>query len=113
MAGHKATRKKPEGSHGRPGLPFREQRGVRMKKLKRKAYEKHLEPMQLELVAMARWLAHTGKRVLVLLEGRDTSGKGGAIKAISEHVTSRRCRAVALRSEAHPSELQPLMTISN
>src|SRR3546814_1393660 len=67
-----------------------------MKKLKRKQYEKQLEPMQLELVAMARWLAHTGKRVLVLLEGRDTAGKGGAIKAISEHVNPRQCRVVAL-----------------
>src|SRR3546814_11866236 len=67
-----------------------------MKKLKRKQYEKQLEPMQLELVAMARWLAHTGKRVLVLLEGRDTAGKGGAIKAISEHVNPRQCRLVAL-----------------
>jgi len=67
-----------------------------MKKLKRKHYEKLLEPMQVELVAMARWLAHSGKRVLVLLEGRDTAGKGGAIKAISEHVNPRRCRVVAL-----------------
>src|SRR3546814_15549079 len=67
-----------------------------MKKLKRKAYEKHLEPMQLELVAMARWLAHTGKRVLVLLAGRDTAGKGGAIKAISEHVNPRQCHVVPL-----------------
>ena len=67
-----------------------------MKKLKRKPYEKHLEPLQLELVAMARWLAHSGKRVLVLLEGRDTAGKGGAIKAITEHVNPRRCRVVAL-----------------
>src|SRR3546814_7571494 len=67
-----------------------------MKKLKRKHYEKLLEPMQLELVAMARWLAHTGKRVVVLLEGRDTAGKGGAIKAISKHVNPRQCRVVAL-----------------
>ncbi|MDN5780936.1 MAG: polyphosphate kinase 2 [Luteimonas sp.] len=67
-----------------------------MKKLKRKEYEKQLEPMQLELVAMARWLAHTGKRVLVLLEGRDTAGKGGTIGAISEHVNPRQCRIVAL-----------------
>jgi len=67
-----------------------------MKKLKRKKYEKRLEPMQVELVAMARWLAHSGKRVLVLLEGRDTAGKGGTIKAISEHVNPRRCRVVAL-----------------
>jgi polyphosphate kinase 2 len=67
-----------------------------MKKLKRKAYEKQLEPMQLELVAMARWLAHSGKRVLVLLEGRDTAGKGGVIGAISDHLNPRQCRIVAL-----------------
>ncbi|MGN7724410.1 polyphosphate kinase 2 [Luteimonas sp. 22616] len=67
-----------------------------MKKLKRKPYEKQLEPMQLELVAMARWLAHTGKRVLVVLEGRDTAGKGGVIGAISDHLNPRQCRIVAL-----------------
>jgi polyphosphate kinase len=67
-----------------------------MKKLKRKDYEKQLEPMQLELVAMARWLAQTGKRVLVLLEGRDTAGKGGVIGAISDHLNPRQCRIVAL-----------------
>ena len=46
--------------------------------LKRKRYEKLLEPMQAELVAMARWAALTGQRFLVLFEGRDTAGKGGA-----------------------------------
>ncbi len=67
-----------------------------MKKLKRKDYEKLLEPMQLELAAMARWLAHAGKRIVVVLEGRDTAGKGGAIGAISEHLNPRQCRVVAL-----------------
>ncbi len=67
-----------------------------MDKLKRKAYEKALEPMQEELVAMTRWLAHTGKRVVVLFEGRDTAGKGGAIGAIRDHVNPRQCRVVAL-----------------
>ena len=67
-----------------------------MKKLKSKAYEKQLEPMQLELVAMARWLAHSGKRIVVLLEGRDTAGKGGVIKAITSHFNPRQCRIVAL-----------------
>ena len=67
-----------------------------MKKLKRKPYRKQLEPMQLELVAMARWLVHAGKRIVVLLEGRDTAGKGGVIEAISEHVNPRQCRIVAL-----------------
>jgi len=64
--------------------------------LKRKQYEKQLGPMQLELVSMARWLKHTGQRALVLLEGRDTAGKGGAIQDISRHLNPRQCRIVAL-----------------
>ncbi|MDG2526382.1 polyphosphate kinase 2 [Stenotrophomonas sp. HITSZ_GD] len=64
--------------------------------LKRKEYEKLVKPLQLELVSMARWLQHTGQRALVLLEGRDTAGKGGVIQAISEHLNPRQCRVVAL-----------------
>ena len=67
-----------------------------MSKLKRKEYQKLLEPMQVELVAMARWLQHTGKRLVVVVEGRDTAGKGGVIDAISEYVNPRQCRVVAL-----------------
>ncbi|MEO5628212.1 MAG: polyphosphate kinase 2 [Thermomonas sp.] len=67
-----------------------------MSKLKRKDYDTLLEPMQQELVAMARWLQHTGKRVVVLFEGRDTAGKGGAINAVGAHVNPRQCRVVAL-----------------
>jgi polyphosphate kinase 2 len=72
-----------------------------MKNLKRKEYEKLLEPLQLELVAMTRWLQHSGKRVVVVIEGRDTAGKGGVISAISEHLNPRQCRVVAL---SKPSE---------
>jgi polyphosphate kinase 2 len=72
-----------------------------MKNLKRKEYEKLLEPLQLELVAMSRWLQHTGKRVVVLVEGRDTAGKGGVINAISEHLNPRQCHVLAL---SKPSE---------
>lgn len=67
-----------------------------MKKLKRKDYEELLEPMQVDLVAMARWIAATGKRLVVLFEGRDTAGKGGAIDAIREHLNPRQCRVAAL-----------------
>ena len=67
-----------------------------MSKLKRKQYDALLEPMQLELVAMARWLQHTGRRMVVVVEGRDTAGKGGAIQAISEHVNPRQCKVIAL-----------------
>ena len=67
-----------------------------MKPLKRKAFDAALEPMQIELAAVARWLQHSGKRLLVLFEGRDTAGKGGAIEAIAEHLNPRQCRVVAL-----------------
>jgi len=67
-----------------------------MKKLKRKEYEELLEPMQVDLVAMARWVAARGQRLVVLFEGRDTAGKGGAIDAIREHLNPRQCRVIAL-----------------
>ncbi len=64
--------------------------------MKRKQYEKLLEPLEHELVAMARWAKATGERICVLLEGRDTAGKGGTIKAISQRVNPRQCRIGAL-----------------
>ena len=64
--------------------------------MKRKEYEELLEPMQVELTRMARWAQATNRRILVLVEGRDTAGKGGVIKAISEHINPRQCRVVAL-----------------
>lgn len=67
-----------------------------MKKLKRKEYEELLEPLQLELVHMANWAQHAGKRIVVIFEGRDTAGKGGAIEAIAEHINPRQCRVLAL-----------------
>ena len=67
-----------------------------MTKLKRKDYEARLKPLQLELAAMARWASHCGARIVVVVEGRDTAGKGGAIGAITEHLNPRQCRVVAL-----------------
>jgi polyphosphate kinase 2 len=65
-------------------------------KLKRKAYEKLLEPLQVELARMAQWVQHEGKRLVVVFEGRDTAGKGGAVDAIRRHLNPRQCRVVAL-----------------
>ena len=67
-----------------------------MSKLKRKEYEKLLEPLQVELAHMAQWVRHEGKRLVVVFEGRDTAGKGGAIDAIREHLNPRQCRVAAL-----------------
>ena len=64
--------------------------------MKRKAYEELLEPLELELAAMARWAKARGERICVLFEGRDTAGKGGVIRAISERLNPRQCRVVAL-----------------
>ncbi|VVT05932.1 Transcriptional regulator [Erythrobacter sp. EC-HK427] len=64
--------------------------------MKTKQYEELLEPMEQELVQMARWAKATGERICVLLEGRDTAGKGGTIKAISQRLNPRQCRVVAL-----------------
>lgn len=67
-----------------------------MSKLKRKDYHKALKPMQRELVHLARWALYEGKRIVVLVEGRDSAGKGGVIGAIREHLNPRQCRVVAL-----------------
>jgi polyphosphate kinase 2 len=64
-------------------------------------YFDKLEPLQLELNDLARWLAHTGKRLMVVIEGRDTAGKGGVISAIADTLNPRQCRTVAL---GKPSE---------
>ncbi|MFO6431037.1 polyphosphate kinase 2 [Erythrobacter sp. W302b] len=64
--------------------------------MKRKDYEAALEPLSLELVSMARWVKATAARVVVLFEGRDTAGKGGAISAVRQELNPRQCRTVAL-----------------
>ncbi|MBD9369358.1 polyphosphate kinase 2 [Xanthomonas sp. XNM01] len=68
----------------------------RDKPLKKRRYHALLEPMQLELAHMAAWLQHSGQRLVVLFEGRDTAGKGGAIQAIAKHLNPRQCRIAAL-----------------
>ena len=72
-----------------------------MKQLKRKKYDKLMEPLQAELVMMARWVAATGQRLVVVFEGRDTAGKGGAINALADNLNPRQCKIVAL---GRPSE---------
>ena len=67
-----------------------------MGKLKREEYEDQIEPMEQELVAMARWAKQSGARICIIFEGRDTAGKGGAIRAVSEQLNPRQCRIVAL-----------------
>ena len=83
-----------------------------MSKLKRKRYETLLEPMQEELVAVARWVAATGQRLVVLFEGRDTAGKGGAIQAIADRLNPRQCRTVALAKPTEESAANGISSVT-
>jgi polyphosphate kinase 2 len=67
-------------------------------KLPRKIYEEELRKLQVELVHMQEWIKANGKRVIIILEGRDTAGKSGLIRVIKERVSPRVFRVVALGS---------------
>jgi len=70
-------------------------------KLSKKAYEKELARLQIELVKLQEWIRHKGLKVVVIFEGRDAAGKGGTIKRITESLSPRVCRVEAL---AAPSD---------
>jgi polyphosphate kinase len=73
------------------------------KKMKRKAYEKELRKLQVRLCYLQQWVREKGLRIIIVLEGRDAAGKGGTIKAITERVSPRVFRIVALPT---PSDRQ-------
>ena len=76
------------------------------KGLSRKEYEARLEPLEVELNRLARWVQHSGKRLLVIFEGRDTAGKGGAISAIADVLNPRQCHVVALSKPSDTERTQ-------
>lgn len=75
--------------------------GAPPKRVPKKPYEAELERLQVELVEMQQWVIATGRRVLVIFEGRDAAGKGGAIKRVMQYLNPRHARIVAL---PQPSE---------
>lgn len=66
------------------------------KKLNRKEYEKALYELQARLCQLQEWVKHKGLRVIIIFEGRDAAGKGGTIRALTERVSPRVFRVVAL-----------------
>jgi polyphosphate kinase len=74
--------------------------------VKKKAYEKELKTLSMELVKLQEWVKHTGHRIVVVFEGRDAAGKGGAIKAISQSMSARVCRVVALAAPSDREKTQ-------
>jgi polyphosphate kinase 2 len=79
------------------------------KKLKTKKYEKALCKLQSELCHLQEWVKHKGLRVIIIFEGRDAAGKGGTIKAITERVSPRVFRLVALPAPSDREKSQMYM----
>jgi len=77
-----------------------------MPKFRKKDYDDRLKALQVELNTMARWLQASGKRVLVIFEGRDTAGKGGVIASIAETLNPRQVRVVALPKPSEREQQQ-------
>jgi polyphosphate kinase 2 len=78
-------------------------------RLKRKQYEKELRALQAELCALQDWVKEEGARIIVVFEGRDAAGKGGVIKAITERVSHRIFREVALPAPSDREKSQLYM----
>jgi polyphosphate kinase 2 len=75
-------------------------------KLKRKEYEKELRRLQAELCILQEWVKHKGLRIILIFEGRDGAGKGGTIRAITERVSPRVFRVVALPAPSDREKTQ-------
>jgi polyphosphate kinase 2 len=78
-------------------------------KLSGKKYDKELEKLHVELVKLQRWVQETGAKVCVVFEGRDGAGKGGTIKAITERVSPRVFRVIALPAPTEREKSQMYM----
>jgi polyphosphate kinase 2 len=76
------------------------------KKMNRKEFEEALEPLQVELVKMQEWVKASGAKICVIFEGRDTAGKGGVIKRITERTSPRVFRVVALSAPTEREKSQ-------
>jgi len=104
MAKHKKANKGPRhhgsDSHPEGGRPEEKP------KMKTKEYEKELYTLHAELVKLQDWVKHEGLRAIVVFEGRDAAGKGGTIKAITERVSPRVFRVVALPTPSEREKTQ-------
>jgi polyphosphate kinase 2 len=78
-------------------------------RLKRKEYEKELRRLQADLCQVQEWVKQTGKRIIIVFEGRDGAGKGGTIRAITERVSARVFRIEALPAPTDREKTQLFM----
>ena len=89
-------RKIAQAAFGSGGYPYPE-------RMKRKRYEKELLPLQIELQKLLRWVREANERIVIVFEGRDGAGKGGAITRFTQHLNPRHARVVAL---SKPSDIE-------
>jgi polyphosphate kinase 2 (PPK2 family) len=78
-------------------------------RLKRKDYEKELRKLQVELCHLQAWVKDRGERIIIVFEGRDAAGKGGTIKALTERVSPRVFRVMALPAPSDREKTQMYM----
>jgi polyphosphate kinase 2 len=98
IAAPKGKKIKKKGQPGKSDL--------KPEKMSTKDYERQLQKLQVELCYLQDWVRETGARVIIVCEGRDTAGKGGLIKRLTERVSPRTFRVVALNA---PSERERSM----
>jgi polyphosphate kinase 2 len=107
----KKGKKKQNGAAGQ-APPTAEQNGAAggpPAKMKRKEYEREMRILHGELVAMQEWVKSTGAKICIVFEGRDTAGKGGTIKRITERVSPRVFRVIALPAPTEREKTQMYM----
>src|SRR5262252_1870488 len=94
---HHAEARAPQAEAGPPA------------KMKTKEYEREMRLLHGELVAMQEWVKATGAKICIVFEGRDTAGKGGTIKRITERVSPRVFRVIALPAPTEREKSQMYM----
>src|SRR4051812_35608497 len=97
---------KHNGHNGHKGDDGSPAAGAAPEKMKNKEYVAELEKLEAELVAMQEWVKSSGAKICIVFEGRDTAGKGGTIKAITERVSPRVFRVVALSAPTEREKSQ-------
>jgi polyphosphate kinase 2 len=106
----KKNKKKPPKEDGKSASVKEQKKDTKTTdekgKLTRKVYEKELSRLQVELIRLQEWVKRKGLKVLVIFEGRDTAGKGGIIKRITERVSPRVFRVVALPAPTEREKTQ-------
>lgn len=102
----KAKNKKGKEKSGEGEGVLFETAGASPAKISRKEFDKEMENLQVELVKLQEWVKVTGAKICVVFEGRDTAGKGGVIKRITERVSPRVFRVVALSAPTEREKSQ-------